>query len=91
MSGAVKLVRNSIKGKFTYNGRGIAFDGEVSWSFDNDSTRNVIVFGVYNSSPSHTDNWKNKFLVLDEGPAQGIYYSNGAAEKELILPLVNQI
>ena len=28
--GTVKLVRNAIKSKFTYNGRGIAFDGESS-------------------------------------------------------------
>ena len=26
--GTVRLVRNIIKNKFTYNGRGIAFDGE---------------------------------------------------------------
>ena len=31
--GSVKLVRNTIKSRFTYNGRGIAFCGEGSWSF----------------------------------------------------------
>ena len=56
-------MRNTIKSKFTYNGRGIAFDGEVSWSFGN-----AVIFGGDNSSASHTNNKKNKFVVLDEGP-----------------------
>ena len=44
----------------------MAFDGEGSWSFGNDFAGNVII-GVDNSSSCHTDNWKNKFLVLGEG------------------------
>ena len=28
---------------------GIAFDGECSWSFGNDFSRNVAIFGVDNS------------------------------------------
>ena len=28
---------------------GIAFDGECSWSFGDDFTRNVAIFGVDNS------------------------------------------
>ena len=72
------------KSKFNYNGRGIAFDGEGSWSFDHDFARNVVIFGVDNSSSSHTDNQKNNFLVLGEGPTQGINDSTGAAEKKSI-------
>ena len=53
----VKLVRNAIKSKFIYNDWGIAFDGG-SRSFDNDYARNVVIFGVDNSSSSHRDNWK---------------------------------
>ena len=44
----------------------IAFDGEGSWSFSNDFTRNVVIFGVDNSSSSSTDNRKNNYLVLGE-------------------------
>ena len=66
MFGTVKLVGNAIKDKFTYNGRGIAFDGEGSWSFGKEFARNVIIFGVDNSSSSHTDNQKKNFLVLGE-------------------------
>ena len=79
--GTVKLVKNRIKSKFTDSGRGIAFDGEGEWSFGNDYTRNVLIFGVYNSSSSHTDNPKNNFLVLGEEQTFGI---NGRCSKKLL-------
>ena len=36
-------------------------DKEGSSSFRNDDARDVIIFGVDNSSSSHTDNCKNNF------------------------------
>ena len=42
--GTDKLVRNTIKSKFTCNAQEIAFDGEDSWSFVNDIARNVVIF-----------------------------------------------
>ena len=89
----IKLVRNAIKSKFTYNGRGIAFDGEDSWSFGNDFARDVLIFGIDNNSSSHTDNQKNNLLVLGERPIginDGISESTGAAKKR-VLTLVKQI
>ena len=38
-----------------------------------------------------TDNRKSNFLVLGEGPTQGINDSTGSAEKKLVLTLVKQI
>ena len=84
MSGTVKLVKNSIKSNFFYNGRGIGFDGEGSWSFGNDFARNDATFGTDNSSSSHSDNWINNFLVLGEDPTDAINDSTGAAEKKRI-------
>ena len=55
-----QISKKCIKCKFTYNGQGIAFDGEGFWSFDDDSARNIVIFGVDNSSSSHTDNQKKK-------------------------------
>ena len=55
----VKLVRNVIKSKFTYNGREIAFDGKCLWSFGSAFARNVEILGVDNSLSSHTDNQLN--------------------------------
>ena len=45
-----------------YSCYGIAFDG-AEWSLDNDFVSDVVIFGVDNSSSSHSDNWKNNFLV----------------------------
>ena len=76
----VKLVRNAIKRKFTYNGQGKAFDGERTWNFGNDFARNIVNFGFDGRSSSHTDNRKNNFLVIGEGPHDGINDSTGAAD-----------
>ena len=76
------IVKNNDKGKYVYSGYGIAFDGKGKWSFGNDLARNVIIFGVDNSLSSHTDNLKNDFLILGEGPTFCINGSFGASEKK---------
>ena len=80
----VKLVRNTVKSKFIYNGWVTTFDGEGLWSFDNDFARNVAIFVVDNSSSFHTNNWTNNFLELDERLPDGFNDSTGAAEKNNI-------
>ena len=55
--------------------------GEGTWRFVSDTAINILMFGVDNSSSSHTDNLKNNFLVLGKGPTKGIYDSTGALEK----------
>ena len=50
--------------------------------FCNDFARNVIAFGTDNSSSSHTDNRKNIFLMLGEGPTDHINGSAGAAKQK---------
>ena len=64
------------------SGYGIAFDGGGLRIFDNDSTRNVIIFGVDNSSSSQTDISKNNFLILSEGAFVGITGSFSSPEEE---------
>ena len=55
---------------------------EKVWgSFGNDFVRNVVIFGVDDSSSSHADNCKNNFLVLCEGPTSDINDSFGFSEK----------
>ena len=56
--------KNADNIKSIENGQGIAFDGKVSWSFDNDAVRNVLTFSVNNSQLTNIDNPKNNFLVL---------------------------
>ena len=77
---AASIVKNSDNEKYVNNGYGIIFDSAFLWSFNNDIARNVIIFTANNSSSSHTDNHKNKFLVLSEGPVFGI---NGGFEIEV--------
>ena len=72
-----------------YSEYGITFDSAGSWSFNNDTVRNVITFGVDNSSSSQTDNRKSNFLVLGEGLTFGINESFDQ-RKSFILILVNQ-
>ena len=81
LSGATDVVKNSDKEKYVYSRYGITLDSGGSWSFCNDLARNVIIFGVDNSSSSHSDNRKNNFLILGEGPIYGINGNFGAPEK----------
>ena len=82
MFGAINIVKNSDKEKYVCSEYGIAFDRKGEWSFDKEYARNVIIFGVDNSSSSPTDNFKNSFLVLGEGDIFGINENFGAPEKE---------
>ena len=90
MFGATNIVKNSNKENYVYSSYRIAFDGKSEWSFGNDPSKNVIVSGVDNSSPSHTDNLKNGFLILGEGSTFGINGRFGASEQKSILILVKQ-
>ena len=53
-----------------------------SQGFDNDYVRNVIIFGINNTSLSHADNQKNNFLILGEGPSFEINGKFGSPEKK---------
>ena len=64
--GATNIVKNSDKHKYVYSGYGVAFYEAGSWSFGNYYLKIVIIFGVDNSSSSHTYNRKNHFLILGE-------------------------
>ena len=80
--GATNIVKNSGKEKYVYSRYGITFDSAGSWSFDNDFARNVIIFGADVSSSFHSENRKNNFLMLVEGPTYGINGSFGSPEKK---------
>ena len=86
--GAHNVVKNSDKEKYVYSRYGITFDSGGSWIFDNDFARNVIIFSVDNGLSSHSDNCKNNFLILSEGPTFGINGTFGSPEKSLTLVLV---
>ena len=66
-----------------YSGYSVAFDGAGLWNVGNDFARNVVTFSADNSSSSHTDNRKNNFFVLSEGPTSDINCSFGSPEKKV--------
>ena len=51
------------------------------WSFDNGTARNVMIFGVDNSSSFHSDNRKDIFLILGKDATFGINDSFGAPDR----------
>ena len=65
LSGAPNIIKNSAEENYAYSGYRITFDSTVSWSFDNDFARNIVICIVDNSSLSHSGNHKNNFLILD--------------------------
>ena len=69
MFSATNIVNSGDKN--VYSDSGIAFDGARSWSFGDGFARNVVIFGVNNSSSSHIDNLNN-FLILRKGPTDNI-------------------
>ena len=80
--GGANIVKNSDKSKYVYSDYGIAFDGAGSQSFGNDFARNVVIFGVDNSSLCHADIHKNWFLFLSKGLTYDINGISGPAEKK---------
>ena len=75
--GVINTMKHSNKKIYPYNFFRIAFDQKGEWRFGNDDARNVIIFGIDNSSSSPADYLKNYFLVLHEGDTFGIHGSPG--------------
>ena len=50
--GLTNIVKVKGKEKYVYSGYRISFDGKSSWNLNNEYARNVIIFGVDNSSSS---------------------------------------
>ena len=84
------IAKKTDKEKYVYNGYGMALDGIGEWTFGNDYAGNVIIYGVNNILSSHSDDFKNKFLILGEMDTFGINRSFGAPGKKLVLILVKK-
>ena len=59
--GAVRLTKHVDIDQYKCSGYGIGFDRKGFYSIGNEVRRNVIVFGVNMSSPSHIDHKKKIF------------------------------
>ena len=60
---AMNLTKNVDPDKYGYGGEGIEFDACSQFSLSNgDGGKNVVIFGVHNSSSTYADNTKNRYL-----------------------------
>ena len=83
MFGAVKLITNTDPDKYYYSGYGIEFDFSSLFSFLNfDWVKNLVIFGVGNSSQVYIDNKKKIILVLGKGPSRRLADTRITAEAE---------
>ena len=78
---ATSIVKDCDEEKYVHSGYRMIFDSAGSCSFHSETARNVIIFGVHNSSSSHAENCKNNVLVLGTGPIFGINGRFGSPEK----------
>ena len=73
-------------GKWFFRGKGIAFDAAGTYSMGAQGlARNVIIFGVDNSSSKHPVNRSHNFMVLGNGNTQLVENVNSIAERGLAI------
>ena len=82
MFAAVKITKNINTSHYKYEGYGICFDGESSFSFGRKiDAINVIIFVVNTSNSSHSTNETQNIYVLGKDFVQGINNRTIYAEK----------
>ena len=80
--GAMQITKNADTSKYKYKGCGICFDEGGIFSTGNiNNGRNVLIFGVDESSVIHTNNTANNIYVMGDGIVQGINDTTLYAEK----------
>ena len=84
MFGSTNIIKDSDKGKYEYSGYG---KGEYGKGEYNLMTR-LGIFGVDNSSSSHTEIARIIFLALGEGDTFNINENLGAPEKNINKELI---
>ena len=82
---AMEITKNANTSKYKYKGYGICFDKVGSFSEGSiNNGRNVLIFGVHESSLLHSNNKANNIYVMGKGPVQGIGDTTLYAEKVYI-------
>ena len=80
--GAMQITKNADTSKYKYKGYGICFDEKGSFSNGNISNgKNVLIFGVDESSLVHANNKANNIYVMGDFFVQGINDTTLYAEK----------
>ena len=80
--GAMEITKNADNSKYIYKGYGICFDEGGNFSKGNiNNGRNVLIFGVHESSLVHANNKANNIYVMGDLFVQGINDTTLYAEK----------
>ena len=80
--GAMEIAKNADTSKYNYKGYGICFDEGGTFSKGNIyNGRNVLIFGVQESSLAHANNKDNNIYVMGDLFVQGINDTTLYAEK----------
>ena len=81
--GSMQITKNAdTTSKYKYKGYGICFDEGGMFSIGNiNNGRNVLIFGVHESSLVHTNNKANNIFIIGDGFVQGINDMTLYAEK----------
>ena len=76
-----KLTKNVDPKMYYYSGCGIGFDSRSLFSYPHFYWgKNVVIFGVDNSSSVHAHNKRKHILILGEGPTEGLRDASITAE-----------
>ena len=80
--GSMQITKNADTSKYEYKGYGICFDEGGTFSKGTITNgRNVLIFGVHESSLTHENNKANNIFVMGDGFVQGINGTTLYAEK----------
>ena len=80
--GTMEITKNSDTSKYAYKGYGICFDEGGMFSEGSiNNGRNVLIFGVHESSLLHSNNIANNIYVMGKDFVQGINDTTWYAEK----------
>ena len=80
--GSIQITKNADTSKYEYKGYGICFDEGDTFSKGNITNgKNVLIFGVHESSLTHANNKENNIFVMGDGSVQGINDTTLYAEK----------
>ena len=80
--GSIQITKNADTSKYKYKGYGICFDEGDTFGIRNITNgRNVLIFGVHESSLTHANNKANNIFVMGDGFVQGINDTTLYAEK----------
>ena len=78
--GAVKLTKKADPDKYWYSGYSIRFGTLSNFSINGEWSKNIIIFGVNNSSSVHTDNREKDILALGKRSASRLHRATITAE-----------